>query len=396
MLKNVAGQFIGTQMINATTGAAFTGSVSMVLVGDNGAQGGGGACTHKGNGYHSYALAQADTNYGHIAFTFTGTGAVPVTVQVFPVVATDSATDWTADERDQIRERLGLDGVKVAPSEPDVIPGVSQEAFDLWDSNYGSAVDNMARLAGQGLIGLSGSNPNLLTVTFTGDLTFGAFDLFAVGRGSMVHLGIVQGDGQGGNEFVPDEGTTFYAGALDIHPGVNGGITGAGTLTIEVPAFNHPAHTISLAVPAFHSSSPHTLFNIDGTMCDWATNHNLGRAFEWASRRATAADVAAVPAAVDAALSASHGAELWTSNETAAAPFPYAVYQSGHDGDAAYAIPDVLVVVYNNAAGQGNPITSARTDETGVALLSLDSGRYYLFLRRAGYAFDNPKEIVVD
>jgi len=87
MKKNVSGQVIGAQMVSATDGSAFTGSVTAYVTGDGGTQSAGsvgsGACTHEGNGYHTYAPAQAETNYNLIAFTFTGTGAVPATVQVF-------------------------------------------------------------------------------------------------------------------------------------------------------------------------------------------------------------------------------------------------------------------------------------------------------------------------
>ena len=87
MVKNSAGQKIGCQMVSATDGSAFTGSVTVSVTIDAGAQAtgsvGSGACTHEGNGYHTYAPAQAETNGTLIAFTFTGTGAVPATVQVF-------------------------------------------------------------------------------------------------------------------------------------------------------------------------------------------------------------------------------------------------------------------------------------------------------------------------
>lgn len=87
MKKNVASQVIGAQMVNATTGAAFTSSVTAYVTGDAGTQAvgsvGSGACAHEGNGFHTYAPAQAETNYDHIGFTFIGTGAVPVTVQVY-------------------------------------------------------------------------------------------------------------------------------------------------------------------------------------------------------------------------------------------------------------------------------------------------------------------------
>lgn len=89
MYRNTAGQVIGAQMVSASDGSAFTGSVTVYVTGDGGTQAvgsvGSGACTHEGNGFHSYAPAQAETDYSHVAFTFVGTGAVPVTVQVYPV-----------------------------------------------------------------------------------------------------------------------------------------------------------------------------------------------------------------------------------------------------------------------------------------------------------------------
>jgi len=88
MKRNTASQVIGAQLVNATTGAAFTGSVTVYVTGDGGTQAAGsvgsGACTHEGNGFHTYAPAQAETDYAHVAFTFVGTGAVPATVQVYP------------------------------------------------------------------------------------------------------------------------------------------------------------------------------------------------------------------------------------------------------------------------------------------------------------------------
>lgn len=88
MKKNVGGQVIGAQMVSASDGTAFTGSVTVYVTGDGGTQSvgsvGSGACVHEGNGFHTYAPAQAETNYDHVAFTFVGTGAVPATVQVYP------------------------------------------------------------------------------------------------------------------------------------------------------------------------------------------------------------------------------------------------------------------------------------------------------------------------
>lgn len=87
MIKNTAGQKIGAELIAANDGTAFTSQVTVYVTGDAGAQGlgatGSGLCTHEGNGYHTYAPSQAETNFDLAAFTFIGTGAVPQTVQVY-------------------------------------------------------------------------------------------------------------------------------------------------------------------------------------------------------------------------------------------------------------------------------------------------------------------------
>lgn len=97
MRRNVAGQTIGAQMVSAINGSAFTGTVAVTVTGDSGTQGAGaGAVTHEGNGYHSYAPSQAETNYTHVAFGFTGVSAVPATVQVYTELAAAGvgAIEW--------------------------------------------------------------------------------------------------------------------------------------------------------------------------------------------------------------------------------------------------------------------------------------------------------------
>ena len=102
MKKNVAGQKVGCQMVSASDGSAFTGSVTVAVTIDAGTQAtgsvGSGACTHEGNGYYTYAPAQAETNGNLLAFTFTGTGAVPATVQIYPSFpqTVDNATNISA------------------------------------------------------------------------------------------------------------------------------------------------------------------------------------------------------------------------------------------------------------------------------------------------------------
>lgn len=86
MLKNTSGQKIGSQMLTIADGSPFTGSVTVYVTGDAETQAAGsvgsGACTHEGNGYHTYAPSQAETNYDLIAFTFVGSGAYNQTIQV--------------------------------------------------------------------------------------------------------------------------------------------------------------------------------------------------------------------------------------------------------------------------------------------------------------------------
>jgi hypothetical protein len=95
MIKNTASQTIGEQMVDASTGGAFTGTVTIYVTGDAGTQAigsvGSGLCTHEGNGYHTYRPSQAETNYDLIAFTFIGSGAIPRTVQVATLSAAQSS-----------------------------------------------------------------------------------------------------------------------------------------------------------------------------------------------------------------------------------------------------------------------------------------------------------------
>jgi hypothetical protein len=88
MKKNVASQVIGCQLVSAAAGAAVTsGTTTVYVTGDGGTQAAGsvgsGACTHEGQGFWTYAPAQAETNYDHVAFTFTNASAIPATVQVY-------------------------------------------------------------------------------------------------------------------------------------------------------------------------------------------------------------------------------------------------------------------------------------------------------------------------
>lgn len=127
MKKNVASQSIGAQIITAADGTAFTGTVSVFVTIDNGTQaaGVGAAPTHEGNGYHSYTPTPGETNGDHVAFTFTGAGAIPVTVQVFtnfpqtqdhtaPISTIDTTIDSIKVDTAAILVDTGTSGVIVA------------------------------------------------------------------------------------------------------------------------------------------------------------------------------------------------------------------------------------------------------------------------------------------
>lgn len=95
MIRNQSGQSIGAQMVSATTGGAFAGTVTVYITIDAGTQAigtvGSGVCTSEGNGYFTYRPSAAETNGYLVAFTFTGSGAIPATIQVATVTAEQQA-----------------------------------------------------------------------------------------------------------------------------------------------------------------------------------------------------------------------------------------------------------------------------------------------------------------
>lgn len=165
MRKNVASQICGCQMVSATDGSAFTGSVTVAVTGDGGTQAtgsvGSGACTHEGNGFHTYAPSQAETNYDHVAFTFTGTGAIPATVQVYtsfpqtgdsfarlgaPVGASISADIATVDG---VADSILVDTGTTLPATLSTIDGIV-DAILLDTAEIGAAGAGLTEAGGTG------------------------------------------------------------------------------------------------------------------------------------------------------------------------------------------------------------------------------------------------------
>lgn len=93
--KNVAGQFIHFQGVDATTGGIKSGvtwTVRRCIDGTFAAA--TGTVTEDGStGWYKLAMSQADTNGNNIGFNFTGTGAVPQTVNI---ITDGSAPDVNA------------------------------------------------------------------------------------------------------------------------------------------------------------------------------------------------------------------------------------------------------------------------------------------------------------
>src|SRR5258705_358134 len=100
MIRATSGQIAEAQVINASTGAAFSGSVTVLVTIDNGAQFtgtvGAGLATLKGNGLYQYAPSVAETDGAVCAFTFVGSGAVPATSQYAAITTTQLATVTSA------------------------------------------------------------------------------------------------------------------------------------------------------------------------------------------------------------------------------------------------------------------------------------------------------------
>lgn len=84
MKKNVASQVVSAVVVSATDGSPITASVAVTVTGDAGTQGaGGGTLVHEGAGEWSYVPTQAETNFDHIMFKFSATGAISVGIQVY-------------------------------------------------------------------------------------------------------------------------------------------------------------------------------------------------------------------------------------------------------------------------------------------------------------------------
>lgn len=95
MRKNEAGQVVAFQAVSSTDGSAVTtGSPTVYITIDGGTQATGtNSAIHEGQGAWSYVPTQAETNGDHIVFTFTLSGCINQSVNVYPVVVNDYKAD---------------------------------------------------------------------------------------------------------------------------------------------------------------------------------------------------------------------------------------------------------------------------------------------------------------
>lgn len=87
---------IGAQMVDASTGGAYAGTVTVYVTKDAGTQAigtvGSGLCQSEGNGYYTYICSSTESDGTLIAFTFIASGAIPVTVQVNTITEEQQAS----------------------------------------------------------------------------------------------------------------------------------------------------------------------------------------------------------------------------------------------------------------------------------------------------------------
>ncbi len=116
MRKNVSGQIVSASLVSRTDGSAVTtGTTTVYVTGDGGTQAsGGGTVTHEGNGEWSYAPTQAETNYTHIAFTFTNTSAVGQTLNVYTVGQDFTAAQLNANVTQISGDSVAADNLEAA------------------------------------------------------------------------------------------------------------------------------------------------------------------------------------------------------------------------------------------------------------------------------------------
>jgi hypothetical protein len=144
--KNVASQVVAAQLLSASGENVTSGTTTVYYLGDAATQTAASAtATHEGNGCWSFGPSQAETNFDHVAYTFTNTNSISVTVQAWPV---------SFDPTDAVRAGLtALPNANADAAGGLVISDAGGLDIDAMDSNVSDILTDTAEIgaAGAGL-----------------------------------------------------------------------------------------------------------------------------------------------------------------------------------------------------------------------------------------------------
>ena len=207
--KNTAGQFVHFQGVDASTGGIKSGVTWTMrrCIDGTFAAGGGTVTEDSTNGWYKCALTQADTNGNNIAYNFTGTGAVPQTVNIVTTAGdpTDSVRFGLTALPNAAASAVGGLPVAVDTSgRVDVlkINGTSQTARDigasvLIDTTNRPGIRKNTALTNFEILMTDSTNHNPatgLTVSVTRSIDGGAFAAGTLGAVTAVSNGIYKFD----------------------------------------------------------------------------------------------------------------------------------------------------------------------------------------------------------
>lgn len=451
MKKNVASQHIGAQMITAADGSAFTGSVTVYVTGDAGTQAAGsvgsGACAHEGNGYHTYAPAQDETNYDLIAFTFTGTGAIPVTVQVytsFPQTV-DNATNIAAikTKTDYLPSATAgaAGGVFIAGSNAATSVNITGDITGNLSGSVGSVTGAVGSVTGDIGGNVTGTVGKSAMTLAAGDVTGNLpVDLKAITAGvdlSDTMKASVNAEADTAlTDYDPPTATEMISAFTEI----KGATWSSATDTLEdirdkqtdIEADTNELQTDDVPglIAALNDFDPDNDVVAHVTLVDTTTTNTDMRGTDSANT-ATPLDAAGTRTALGMAaadldtqldaIAASAGLDeagvqsaMDTQGYTAAraAKLDYldasiagiggATGSGGTswtytvtDADSGLPIADAEVWISTDSAGSNVIAGTLRTDANGEATFMLDAGTYYVWTQKTGYNFSNPDMEVV-
>lgn len=141
-VRNTQWTGIDAQIINATNGSNFVGTVTCFVDGDDTGQvlgqNGSGICTSAGNGVYTYTPTILETNYNKITFTFTGSGAISVSKEIGTLTAAQQAslTASTTPGAIAVSSIINTALTRINVLQPSVVATADQQNFALTLLNF--------------------------------------------------------------------------------------------------------------------------------------------------------------------------------------------------------------------------------------------------------------------